>query len=920
MIRKFLSFLLVTACLSPCLAVTKNKEFQIYSFSKGIDTYHSPTAIPEGYVQDAQNILFDDLAPASKRLGYSVAFSTKSYSYTGLWTYTDQTNTSWLIARSSDQITANNLAGTMVVISTISAANAVGETNAFGNAYFVDQTQGVYYWNGTSTTYVSGSPKGSIITQFHNRLWVTGAAVPNGNQLYGSAYYSGSVWTTGLNATDPVQYSVGLQDNFENTTAEYVYLDTLYIFKHASIFALYGFDQTNFQISQLTQECGCIDGNTIQTYNSGLKFVSLRGIENFNGYSCQRISDSIKNKVDPAIQVGGYSQQSWVQSQQSDWNSGTFSPVNSLNSSVSSPALVLSTGTIGDTTVAGFSSGTFVNTGASGLGGVLLNFNNSGTVTNPGCEVNDGGTGCQGWTNVGVGNWGQTNSFGGTPCTVFPRSGSAMFGAEFSNSFHAPYTLTVYAKNASNGSVLSSVQETINSALCSWTLGTVPGNSSYAGIRFYLEMDYQSATGPGVLPQYRTSDTYIYSGGPINFYYNSDSQGSWDFFAAVFVDDISQGSSTITTGSFTSQIFDTKMSSAAYQLSFNANYNTEPITMDLKTSTSPTGQFVETLASTSSIAIGNRYAIYTATFTVGSGDNALTLLTGATAYFTASTGTFISQIHNVGAINSWGNFSVQDTLNDGNISFYVCGSTNSNMGYPTSCSTQIPNSQILISTKTYVQWVATFTVTAATQTPTLQSGTVQWFSGNAQVPMASTVWDNRYWLSLTTTTTDTSNDAVLVLNPANSWTSFDIHAGAFSQYKNSLYHADSLPSGKVYLDNQGTSDNGKAINAYLVTRNESLADLTSDDYFYALYPSATSSGACPMSIQYTVDSSTSSYSLASPLLSEFNTISSVRLPFPIDSAHQDFGQTINFKVGTNDSTCSWQFIGLEGLYKSRPLQ
>ena len=242
------------------------------------------------------------------------------------------------------------------------------------------------------------------------------------------------------------------------------------------------------------------------------------------------------------------------------------------------------------------------------------------------------------------------------------------------------------------------------------------------------------------------------------------------------------------------------------------------------------------------------------------------------------------------------------------------------MSAPESCSTQTPNAQITISTGTYVQWSATFTVTSATQTPTLQSGTVQWFTGNKAVPLASTIWDNRYWLSLTTTTSDTSNDAVMVLNHTGGWSIFDIHAGAFTQYKNQLYHADSNPTGNIYLDNQGFSDNGNAINAFLTTKNEGLGDLGSDDYLYAIYPSASSTGNCAMSLSYTMDINSQSYQLGSPLLSEFNSFTSVRLPFPIDSSHQDFGQSVSFTVGTDDSQCAWQFIGLEGLYKQRPLQ
>jgi hypothetical protein len=344
------SLMILSGLSSVVFAKGPRQYLDVYDFSKGVDTYHSSLSLPEGFVQDSNNVFFDAVAPVSKRQGFNVAWSTKNYSYTGLWTYTDPSNTTWQLVRSSDQITANNLVGSTILVATISINNLIGESNAFGNAYFVDKTQGVYFWNGTSTTYVSGSPKGSIISQFHNRLWVAGFALPNGNQLNGSKYYDGTTWATGVLDTDPVQYSIGLNDNFDNLTAEYVYLDTIYLFKNYTIFALYGFGQSSFQISQLTQECGCIDGGTIQTFNGGLKFVSLRGVEDFDGYHCKRISGPVKNKVDTAIQAGSFAQQSWVQSSQADFQSGAVS--------YNGPSASLSTGiSIGDVTLA---SNTFV--------------------------------------------------------------------------------------------------------------------------------------------------------------------------------------------------------------------------------------------------------------------------------------------------------------------------------------------------------------------------------------------------------------------------------------------------------------------------------------------------------------------------------------------------------------------------------
>lgn len=153
-------------------APQSQKVKPIYDFSKGLDTYHSSLSLPDGYVQSSLNGFFDSQGPFTKRSGYQVIFSTKTYSFQQEWTYTDPNNNSWIIVRASDTLIANSLSGSASVkVATVSVNNVVSEANAFGNAYFTDQTQGVYYWNGSSVTFVAGSPLGSLITSFHNRLW-----------------------------------------------------------------------------------------------------------------------------------------------------------------------------------------------------------------------------------------------------------------------------------------------------------------------------------------------------------------------------------------------------------------------------------------------------------------------------------------------------------------------------------------------------------------------------------------------------------------------------------------------------------------------------------------------------------------------------------------------------------------------------
>jgi len=940
MFRRWSVALILLFAGSFASAIGPRQYLKVYDFSKGVDTYHGSTSLPDGFVQNSLNVLFDDVAPITKRHGYTVAWSTKSYSYTGLWTYTDPNNNTWHIVRSSDQITANNFSGSVVLITTVSINNTVGETNAFGNAYFVDQTQGVYYWNGSHMTQVASSPLGSQIVSFHNRVWVIGAAVPNGNQLYGSKYGDGTIWTTGLNATDPVQFSVGLQDNFDNVTAEYVYLDTLYLFKHSTIFGLYGFDQTSFQISFLTQECGCVDQNSIQTYNGSLKFVSLRGVEDFNGYTCKRISDPIKNKIDPGILTEGFSQQSWVLQSQSDWQSGTiYSPPNSLNTTSASPSLVLSTqaaAVFTDATQANWDAGTLSNMDTTSQApGLAVNLSST-VIYDQGTSPSQINTANQGGSAQWSGTWAQAFAQSFTT-TSDPYQQLTNFGMVICQVGTISTTLTVKLYSDNNG-VPGSYLGTSGSVSGSGT-GTCGSNNTLVNINLTSTVLSPSTKYWIYVPAIGTSANYT------GWNLASSAYGAtWGSISGIIPGNYQTFSATInkgrisyspTSGSITSRVFDSGVSTGTLLFNwgvFNTSEtdNGNTITYQTQVATATTGPWDAPVSVTPGSLIGSsnkRYIQYISSFNttnVPSLSPVLSSVTLNTTVIENSSGVFKSPVHSFGSINSFGNFSVNQLLNNGSIAYSICASTTSNMSVD-SCQTININSPITLSTGTggsgtYAQWYSTFSVTNATQTPTLQSGTIQVFSGNRAPPMSSTVWDNRYWLSFSSNPLDSFNDIVEVLNTRGAWAPMDIHAGAFTQTKNTLYHADSLSSGNIYLDNQSYADNGNPINVFVQTKDYSFGDLPADEYLYVLYPTVDNQGSCPVTFQYMPDLSGTNYSLGSPLESEFAALRSVRLPFPIDSSHQDFGQSMNFTIGTSDSQCPFQFYGFEGIYKERQPQ
>ena len=239
---------------------------------------------------------------------------------------------------------------------------------------------------------------------------------------------------------------------------------------------------------------------------------------------------------------------------------------------------------------------------------------------------------------------------------------------------------------------------------------------------------------------------------------------------------------------------------------------------------------------------------------------------------------------------------------------------------PSVCVNQLANTPITVATNTFVSWFSTFSVTLATQTPTLNSVTIQWFSGNKAIPLASTVWDNRYWLSLTTTTVDPGNDAVLVLANSGAWADFDLHASGLVQYKNSLYHADSSGSGNVYIDNQGYMDNGVPINAYIKTKDYTQGDLTQDNFLQEIWPSMNNDGPYNVTVNYYPDRVATGFSLGQVAMSEFSNNASAKMVIPIDATHQVFGKSMAYSFQASDANSPWNFYGLREFYSTRPTQ
>lgn len=905
---------------------TRNKDVQeldVTNFSKGLDSFHDSTVLPDGFVQDALNVYFDRQAPVEKRRGFSTAFSSSAYAGQTLWNYTDPNNTEWIIIRDSDVILANNLTGTSsVIIATVTTSNLVGEVNAQGSAYFVDQTQGVYYWNGTKTTYVSGSPLGSLISQFHGRVWVSGLAVPNGNLVYGSKYLDGTIWATGLNPNDPVILTVGLQDNFDSITSLYVFLDTMYTFKHYSTYSIQGYDQTNFQLLYITQECGCIDQQSIQTFNHGLIFVSERGVEFFDGYTCTRISDPVKNLMDNAVvSQGGSHTQSFLVSQTNDWLAGTFTSPALTNLSTSFKNQALSyKGILKSTTSADFNNnGTFfaITYGPQlplNVSGLQLKID-AANVTNHSFETND----FTGWTPPS--NTTIASILQGLHCIgTGPQNGS-YFARYATDSGANNINLNAALLHCGTNAILGQVDITAAyTGSCTWLPYTIPESNNANNCAYIKLQDTTNSQIVLVSSNFYTdaqditvnilADAFAGGGGGVVIGMDNFVNGRNDFASGLYTQ-----FATVyqTTTSFVPIVNWTLPTAAASSPTFLLYGSTSGFSTQSLITTS-TGIVVVTTYP--AVAYYLNWIDHNSTDAQDIG----AYVTSVDLQPSSFTATWTSVAHNISTATAFGNLSVtQDLSGGGTIAYSVCSASNQNF-VGQQCAATLPNTQITVSTNIWVHLIATFTVVSTTNTPILTNAAINWFSGSRSTSMASTVWDNRYWLSLTTNTFDTANDAVLVLSQEKAWTRFDLHAGGFTQYKNSLYHSDSLGTGNVYLDDQGYNDNGLPIYAYVRTRDFNLGSQVVDTLFDSFWPSLTNLGNYNVSFTYALDKGGTDYPLATLTQTEFASKKLARIMFPMSSGNPGIAQTVNFKVSANDLGEPLQLQGFSLLYHERAIQ
>lgn len=774
-----------------------------------------------------------------------------------------------------------------------------------GYSYCVNSSRDGFFKTDGSTMTWYGSPLGTMVESTPDRMIVAGnSSYPN--TLYISESNNFTNHTTGVNETDAFTEVIAAPGS--RLTHIRWGCGRILWWKDAS-FGYFDFDdQYTAQVKIISDTIGTFD-NTSAIDPSGQVWFRGQDAHTWK-YDCSSLSKE-STDITPTIQASGRRvSNSWSQTSQSDFQSGTISPSSSLSTTISQ----------NDLTVSSFAAVEYSGTGSAGqwdsgtassvtiyTSSITLTKNNSGNIVNPDFETNWVGN-TNGWSNDGsqAGNVSWVQSYAeSVTCGVIDRQHASNMAFAGSST---GLSLWRFEAVDSDGNIFA-YTSLLGGDDCSWTKSTLTIPSIYVGRRGSFRIRTIKATS-GLQNIFNNTGSYIL-GTSASIYHNNGNAGDGSLY--VFIDNIENGSSTITSGFFTSQLFDTGLTSATYQLQADFSVNTSTPSFSLETSTSSSGVFSTILTSTGTNAVGYRYARYCSTISITASDNARTAISSVTV-IARSTGIYYSTVENAPNLTAWSIFSADRQLNGGGQTFYIRSSTNSFdvLSATPAWTEQSIGGLVVVATGTYFQIRDDFTITTATHTPTLNNFTVNWYEGEASDQAYMFYFDDAIWESVAYGAGQSANNYIFKRDlVSDGWTLYTIGTGGMLNQDQTLYFGDSS-LGNIFSYGGETSDNGTAINSYWRSKTFSGGDPFVQNQFNAIDLFAKKDSGTTLAVTYTTDTSTAtSYSMS---LSTSNSMVQSRKMLP----NGKLGHTLDLRIGDNSISSDWEFFGYRVNYTPLP--
>lgn len=890
----------------PCFATQQNIVVNQFS---GLDTQDPPSALQPNQSQDLLNVR---LQPGGrsvyKRDGYGLFQTLNSISTAtvhGGYHFQQTSGSNVQLWGSDVGLYASINDGSFVRVATATVGVTWQCTDNLGFAYCVTssgidtpvKTDGSL----ANTTYQAGIPNGTIVASTPLQLVVAGVS-GNASSVYVSSNNAFSNFGSGPLPTDP--YIEIINAPGSRITHLAYYFGNIYWWKDQSFGYISGSaSQGTVGITIISNQIGTLDDSSAfwnpTNYDTGNHFgtqaqagspvssgnpyfnelsqlggIFFRSQDNhiyqYDGYNLTRLSRMIApNITASAIRKSN----SWTQTNQADFQSGISSPTNFL-STIISP---------NDVTVSSFT---------------IYYDSMSWNIPNNGFEQNSGAftAAITSWTQTGISQALAANrTVAGSNCgSVNPRTGSFLLYFSTGQVF-SPYLLQVSLLDA-NGSNLNFTAYSNFATIgpkCSWTRDSL---SASAYINTVGKLQFSMANGNTVI----TSSTFTITG-DISWYYLADQNSLGGPTTNIAIDDVFTGETNFTsTGTF--------VNNPGYYT--YGTIGTSSSTIQVSTN-NITGPWTALLVSSNTTAISKAsYIRVVSTFTRSGIDSAGTDLKSTTIIET-TTGTYYSQINNEPNLTTWSSFTSDSQLNGGTLTFYTRTSTNA---FTILSSTpawvlQPNNTTVQSSTGTFIQARVDFGVTQATNTPTLNDFTFNWFEGTAIDKAYINYFQDAIWFSISSGSSTSANNTIFYLDLLNSaWLKDNIAANGFVVENNALYIGDPLSS-KIYKLGGVTTDNNLSIQSYWKSMDFTGLDPTvQNEFMQADFSFLESSNT--VAYTYDIDQSTTTTVFNIPLYSSKSSIIKRGFLLPVGK----IGTYYNFSIGDNSSLPKWTFIGHRALY------
>lgn len=283
-------------------------------------------------------------------------------------------------------------------------------------------------------------------------------------------------------------------------------------------------------------------------------------------------------------------------------------------------------------------------------------------------------------------------------------------------------------------------------------------------------------------------------------------------------------------------------------------------------------------------------------------------------------GSYQSPVLTIGnAITGWGQFAVNNVLDNGTISYAIYTDTNTSITISDKTSwissQAVTSGQIpTLGTAPYVTWTANFNRSASTQTPTLNDVTVNWYEGSITHHWGAVDKDHRLMWSVAEGTATVPNATYIYDQRFSSWLKYSFPLDVPIRYGDTLYFGG-VSTGVVYLWPSGNSDNGSAINAFWKSKDFIGSDPYLEKDFRAISLIAKTQSGSSLNLDYyvngvTTSSGTFTTSLTSPISGSYIRRNE-RLP------NGTAGSFINFQFGNNAADSPFEIYALKFDYIPR---